>query len=161
MPPIADETIEEPQEGNVIKGSCLCGGVQFELMQATGGFELCHCNRCRKVSGSAFIAGVGVNREDFRFVCGQELVRSYDAPILDAPPAYRSSFCIRCGSPVPDPSATSEWFEIAAGLLDDDPQLRPMRHIMVEHKSPWYSIDDALPQLDRVALIEFRSRTQG
>jgi hypothetical protein len=77
----------------MIKGSCLCGGVQFELVRAIGPFELCHCNRCRKVSGSAFMAGIGVRREDFRFVRGQEIVRSYDAPILDAPPAYRSTFC--------------------------------------------------------------------
>lgn len=141
----------------MIKGSCLCGGVQFELTRATGPFELCHCNRCRKVSGSAFMAGIGVRREDFRFVRGQELVRSYDAPILETPPAYRSTFCSCCGSPVPDPTSTSEWFEIAAGLLDDDPQLRPDRHIMVEHKSAWFLIEDALPQLDRAALIALRS----
>src|SRR5512144_1060230 len=141
----------------MIKGSCLCGGVQFELARATGPFELCHCNRCRKVSGSAFMAVIGVRHEDFRFVRGPELVRSYDAPILDAPPAYRSTFCSRCGSPVPDPTATAEWFEIAAGLLDDDPLLRPQRHIMVEHKASWFPIADALPQLDRAALIALRS----
>jgi hypothetical protein len=141
----------------MIRGSCLCGGVQFELVRATGPFELCHCNRCRKVSGSAFMAGIGVRREDFRFVRGQELVRSYDAPILDAPPAYRSTFCSRCGSPVPDPAALSDWFEIAAGLLDDDPLLRPQRHIMVEHKAAWFPIVDALPQLDRAALAALRS----
>jgi hypothetical protein len=141
----------------MIKGSCLCGGVQFELARAAGPFELCHCNRCRKVSGSAFMAGIGVRREDFRFVRGEELVRSYDAPILDAPPAYRSTFCSRCGSPVPDPTATGEWFEIAAGLLDDDPLLRPQRHIMIEHKAAWFPIADALPQLDRAALIALRS----
>jgi hypothetical protein len=145
----------------MIHGSCLCGGVQFELERVTGPFELCHCSRCRKVSGSAFIAGVGVHRRDFRFVCGQELVRTYDAPILDAPPAYRSSFCSRCGCPVPDPSSQAEWFEIAAGLLDDDPQLRPERHIMVECKSAWYTIADALPQLDRAALIELRRGSGG
>ena len=141
----------------MIKGSCLCGGVQFELARAAGPFELCHCNRCRKVSGSAFMAGIGVRREDFRFIRGEELVRSYDAPILDAPPAYRSTFCSRCGSPVPDPTATAEWFEIAAGLLDDDPLLRPQRHIMIEHKAAWFPIADALPQLDRTALIALRS----
>jgi hypothetical protein len=141
----------------MIKGSCLCGGVQFELVRAAGPFELCHCNRCRKVSGSAFMAGIGVRREDFRFVRGQELVRRYDAPILDAPPAYRSTFCSRCGSPVPDPTTASDWFEIAAGLLDDDPLLRPQRHIMVEHKAAWFPIADALPQLDRVALAALRS----
>jgi hypothetical protein len=140
----------------MIKGSCLCGGVRFELDRVVGPFELCHCSRCRKVSGAAFMAAVGVRRNDFRFVAGQELVVSYDAPILDAPPPYRSTFCKRCGSPVPGPTSTEPWFEIAAGLLDDDPQLRPDRHIMVDRKAPWFAIADALPQLDKAALIAHR-----
>ena len=142
----------------MIQGSCLCGGVRFEITQASGPFELCHCSRCRKVSGSAFIAGLGVRREDFRFLQGQELVRSYEAPIRESPPAYRTCFCGRCGSPVPDPASDAPWFEIAAGLLDDDPALRPERHIMVEFKSPWFAIEDGLPQLDRAALLALRSR---
>ena len=141
----------------MIRGSCLCGGVRFEIVRASGAFELCHCSRCRKVSGSAFIAGLGVLREDFRFLEGQELVRSYEAPIRESPPAYRTCFCGRCGSPVPDPTSDAPWFEIAAGLLDTDPGLRPERHIMVDFKSPWFTIEDKLPQLDKAALIAIRS----
>jgi hypothetical protein len=44
----------------VIRGSGLCGGVRFEIAKAVGPFELCHCNRCRKASGSAFTAFLGV-----------------------------------------------------------------------------------------------------
>ena len=143
----------------MIRGGCLCGGVRFEIDRAVGPFELCHCSRCRKVSGSAFLAGVGVLRKDFRFLQGAELVRAYDAPIRDKPPAYRSSFCSRCGSPVPDPTSDTPLFEIAAGALDDDPGLRPERHIMVDFKSPWFEINDALPRLDKAALIAFRRRS--
>jgi hypothetical protein len=141
----------------MIRGSCLCGGVRFEIVRASSPFELCHCSRCRKVSGSAFIAGLGVRGEDFRFLQGQELVRSYEAPIREAPPAYRTTFCGRCGSPVPDPDSDAPFFEIAAGLLDDDPLLRPERHIMVDFKSPWFVIEDKLPQLDKAALIALRN----
>ena len=70
----------------MIHGGCLCGGVRFEIDRAVGPFELCHCSRCRKVSGSAFMAGLGVRRDDFRLVRGHELIRSYEAPILEAPP---------------------------------------------------------------------------
>jgi hypothetical protein len=141
----------------MIQGSCLCGGVRFEIARATGPFELCHCSRCRKVSGSAFIAGLGVRREDFRFVAGTELIRTFDAPILESPPAYRTAFCSRCGSPVPDPTSAAPWFEIAAGALDDDPGIRPQRHIMVDRASLWFEIADALPQLDRAALLALRT----
>jgi hypothetical protein len=42
-------------------GSCLCGGVRFEIERFVGPFELCHCTRCRKVSGSAYLTWLGVH----------------------------------------------------------------------------------------------------
>lgn len=140
----------------MIRGGCLCGGVRFELDRVRGPFELCHCNRCRKVSGSAFLAMVGADPADFRLLAGRELIRRYEAPILDRPPAYRSSFCSRCGSPVPDPDPNESFFEVAAGTLDDDPELRPDKHIFTELVAPWFEICDDLPRLDKAALHELR-----
>lgn len=142
----------------MIAGGCLCGGVRFEIAKAVGPFELCHCPRCRKATGSAFAAGIGVWTDDFRLVAGKELISSYEAPILRNPPAYRASFCSRCGSPVPDPEPGSKWFEVPAGSLDDDPALRPDKHIFIHVKAPWFEIADNLPQYDLARLIELRSR---
>jgi len=141
----------------MIHGSCLCGGIRFEFTKPAGPFELCHCTRCRKVTGSAFFSGLYVRLKDFRLVEGHELITNYDAPILREPPAYRVSFCSRCGSPVPNPAASSGLLEIPAGLLDDDPAMKPDKHIFVELKSPWFEITDDLPQYDRPRLIALRS----
>jgi hypothetical protein len=143
----------------MIHGSCLCGAIRFEIAKPTGPFELCHCSRCRKVTGSAFFSGLYVRVEDFRVVAGKELISTYEAPILREPPAYRASFCSRCGSPVPNPSGTSGLLEIPAGLLDDDPAMKPDKHIFVEMNPPWFEITDALPQYDLPALIRLRSLT--
>ena len=140
----------------MIRGSCLCGGVRFEIAKAVGPFELCHCNRCRKASGSAFSAFLGVEATDYRLLAGAELIASYDAPILRAPPAYRSSFCRRCGSAVPNPDPGAEWFELPAGLLEDDPALRPDKHIFVELWPPWFEGADALPRLTSRELVAWR-----
>ena len=140
----------------MIRGSCLCGAVRFEIERAVGPFELCHCRRCRKLTGSVFAAAVGVLARDFRLLEGANLIRTFEAPILAAPPAYRSSFCSRCGSQVPNPEPDATWFEIPAGLLDDDPGARPDRHIFVELQAPWFEIADALPQLDKAALVALR-----
>ena len=67
----------------MIAGTCLCGGVQFEIARTVGPFELCHCRRCRKATGSAFAAMVGVRTSDFRLIAGAELIATYDAPIPD------------------------------------------------------------------------------
>jgi hypothetical protein len=140
----------------MIRGSCLCGGVKFEVARAVGPFELCHCSRCRKANGSAFVAGLGVRRDDFRLITGRELIKTYEAPVRETPPGYRTCFCSTCGSPVPDPNTDAPWFEIPAGVLDDDPELRPDKHIFVEFKSSWFTITDRLPQLDEAALARLR-----
>ena len=143
----------------MIHGSCLCGGIRFEFTKPAGPFELCHCARCRKVTGSAFFSGLYVRVEDFRLVEGHELITNYEAPILREPPAYRVSFCSRCGSPVPNPGGGSGLVEIPAGLLDDDPAMKPDKHIFVELKSPWFEITDHLPQYDLPALTKLRALT--
>ena len=140
----------------VIRGSCLCGGVRFEVARVLGPFELCHCTRCRKVSGSAFAAGLRVASGGFRILSGRELIRHYEAPLLEVPPAYATSFCSRCGSPVPYPPPEAESFEVPAGLLDSDPGFRPDRHIFIEHEAPWHSGLGELPRLTKAQLRKLR-----
>lgn len=142
----------------MIAGSCLCGGIRFEIERAVGPFELCHCTRCRRASGSAFAALVGVDTAGFRLLEGRELIASYEAPLLERPPAYRVFFCRRCGSPAPDPDPTSLTFEIPAGLLEGDPGIRPDKHIFVEHQAPWFESGDALPRFTKPELAEWRRR---
>jgi hypothetical protein len=141
----------------MIRGSCLCGGVRFEVGEVQGPFELCHCSRCRKATGSAFAAGLYVSREHFTLLQGGELISAYEAPVREAPPAYRTCFCSRCGSSVPDALSERRLIELPAGSLDGDPVLRPDKHIYVEDKAPWFTISDRLPQLDKVALARYRA----
>jgi len=37
-------------------------------------------------------------------------------------------------------------YGLAMGSLDDDPGVRPLCHIFVDSKAPWYEITDNLPQ---------------
>ena len=144
----------------MIRGSCLCGGVKFEIRGTTGPFELCHCNRCRKASGSAFAAGLRVRGEDLRLLEGQELITTFEAPIIEAPPPYTNRFCGRCGSPLPVSSDDGSSFDVPAGALDDDPGIRPDKHIYVDFKSSWYSIGDDLPQMTKRQIRAHRRATE-
>jgi hypothetical protein len=140
----------------MVRGSCLCGAVRFEIDEVEGPFELCHCSRCRRSTGSAFMAGVWVKRAAFRLLAGEERIAAYDAPILETPPAYRRSFCSTCGSPLPDIASDFEWLEVPAGLLDGDPGIRPDKHLVIGPVAPWHVIDDELPQMDRDAITRYR-----
>lgn len=140
----------------MIRGSCLCGGFRFEVLRVVGPFEICHCNRCRKRSGSNALAMVGINAEDYRVISGAEQCVSYFAPVMTEPPAYASYFCSVCGSPLPPPQP-SGWFEIPAGLLDDDPGVCPDRRIYTELAAPWDKLQDSLPEYTKEDLERVRS----
>ncbi len=41
----------------MLSGSCLCGGVKYEVSGGIQTVTNCHCSLCRKMSGSAFASG--------------------------------------------------------------------------------------------------------
>jgi len=131
-----------------MNGSCLCGGVGFEIEGSGTPMELCHCSRCRKAYGSAFAATFYVKLSCFRWSRGKDLVVVYDAPIRTEPPAYHHAFCRNCGSPLPIVRRKIGVAEIPAGLVDGDPGIRPLRHIFTRTKAPWFEITDELARHD-------------
>jgi hypothetical protein len=128
-----------------LSGSCLCGAVAFEIDGAPTPMELCHCSRCQKAYGSAFAATFYVRASAFRWTRGESLVTTYAAPIRQQPPAYRHVFCRTCGSALPIVNRDSGYAEIPAGVMDQDPGCRPVRHIFTRLKAPWSEITDGLP----------------
>ena len=60
-----------------IRGSCLCGGVRFEANPPFLQANHCHCDRCRKHSGTAVCTQARVLREQFRLLRGEELIKVY------------------------------------------------------------------------------------
>lgn len=124
--------------------------------RAVGPFEICHCNRCRKVSGSTGMPAIGVLSSEYRMTSGKELISSFTAPILYEPPAYHSLFCSNCGSPVPPSDPDGDRLEIPAGLLNEDPGIVPDKHIFVEFIPPRDRITDALPKYNIRELIRER-----
>lgn len=126
-----------------VPGSCLCGGVRFELRGEPVVMGHCHCGRCRKAGGSAFLANIVYRRSDFAWLQGEDLVRTHRA---DPPHELRRSFCERCGSYLGEPYCEGEHVVLAASTLDADPGIRPSFHEYVAHKAPWFEIHDTLPQ---------------
>ena len=57
-----------------IHGSCLCGGVEFEIAGPLTAPLNCHCSQCRKQHGAAFRSRVRVLAKDFRWLRGEHLV---------------------------------------------------------------------------------------
>lgn len=132
----------------MIRGSCLCGGVEFEIEGELTPIQLCHATRCRKATGAAVAPELLVSSKDLRWRRGEELVRVYEAPLLYEPPAYRRAFCTTCGSPLPAEIEGTGYALLNPGVLDDDPGTREFRHAFVEQKAEWHRITDGLPMFE-------------
>tara|TARA_R110002167_G_C12653454_1_gene649343 strand:- start:1181 stop:1636 length:456 start_codon:yes stop_codon:yes gene_type:complete len=141
-----------------MKGSCLCGGILFEINEIVGPFELCHCTRCRKATGSAYAAFLEVKTDGFRILEGRELFKVYQAPIFEKPPCYENWFCIKCGSRVPDPNPEGKLMEVPAGLFDEPIHVVPDKHIYVDLKSDWDEIDRVIPKFTKDEIRTFREK---
>jgi hypothetical protein len=137
-----------PGAETMIKGSCLCGAVVFEIDGEPTPIQLCHATRCRKATGSAVSPELLVGLESLKWIQGSEKIRIYEAPLLDTPPTYRRAFCETCGSPLPVEIEGSKFAILNPGVLDDDPGTREFRHAFVDQKASWHTITDQLPTFE-------------
>ena len=127
---------------DVIGGQCACGDVRFEV-DAVVAMTHCHCSICRKLSGAVFGTYVHVPADSFRLLSGDADIREYES----TPGSFRR-FCGRCGSPVPGQAPYLETVSVPAGLLDDDPGVKPSLHLFTGSKAPWWDITDELTQFE-------------
>lgn len=126
----------------MIRGSCLCATVRYEVRGSLGRAVNCHCSMCRKAHGAAFATYARVKADDFALLSGKDDIAAYPSS-----PHVTRTFCRRCGSTLQFISAEHPGsFALALGTLDDDPGVRPSVHIYVESKAPWFDITDSLPQ---------------
>ena len=125
-----------------IRGSCLCGAVRFRVEPPFIRAGHCHCERCRKHSGTAVCTQARVSKEQFRLLQGENLIRVYGKG-----EGAVKAFCVNCGSSL----FGGDWPEgdeisIRMGAFDDDPGIRPQYHTFVNDRVAWDEINDNLPQ---------------
>jgi len=126
----------------MLSGSCLCGGVRYEISGRLSGPLYCHCSMCRKAHGAAFRTRASVRAQDFRWVQGETLVTWYETS-----PGTERGFCRVCGAKLLSRfERNPRFYGLPLGTLDDDPGVKPGMHLYVAHKAPWFEITDALAQ---------------
>lgn len=137
----------------MINGSCLCGQVGFQLAGPAQFINHCHCTMCRKVHGAAFGSFLHADGRKFRWLSGKSLVRNYQSSAGNL-----RAFCSVCGSNLPVLEDDGRHVIIPAGVLDNDPMVRPVVHIHVGSMASWYAISDDLPQFAAFPPDEFWSQ---
>lgn len=125
-----------------LRGRCCCGDVRFTVTDAFIFAVNCHCSDCRRVTGSAFKPLAGIARDQLAFTQGADKLMTYGGE------AAHDVRCARCGSFLFAVVNEASFIHVALGVLEDTPTIRPMAHIFVGSKAPWFEITDALPQFE-------------
>lgn len=128
-----------------MKGSCLCKQIQFSVVRfKPDQVGNCFCSMCRKFHGAAYATYGSVAVEDFSWVCGEGVLK-----IFTSSEKAERGFCGNCGSSIfyrlrkPDAD-----YEIALGVLDDEPGLTASTNIWCASKAKWATSVVHLPSFD-------------
>ncbi|WP_139555936.1 GFA family protein [Methylotetracoccus oryzae] len=125
-------------------GSCLCGEVRFEVDGEFERFYLCHCEHCRKDTGSGHAANLFSSTARLSWTAGAEKATSFNLPGT----RHRKCFCSICGSALP--YETGDMLVVPAGSLDVPVALRPDAHLFVASRAVWDQNFDTVPAFDRL-----------
>ena len=128
----------------MLKGSCLCNAIQYEIDGELGPIVMCHCSKCRKANGTAYATNAAFNKADFRFVTGADMTAEFES----TPGVFRV-FCRNCGSPLYSRRpAIPDMLRLRIGTLDTPLEAKPSVHVYVGSKAEWDDICDSLPQFE-------------
>jgi hypothetical protein len=128
-----------------LRGSCLCGGVKFEVAELPATLRYCHCESCKKLSGGAATVNGRVPSSSIRILEGEDLLQTFRPEGGSA-----KTFCRTCGSNLfgggwPD----SETASVRATAIDDPFDARPSVHIFVRSLAAWETLpDDGLDRFE-------------
>lgn len=115
-----------------MKGSCLCGAVDYEIDSIDMPVAHCHCRTCQKAHAAPFASTAGVMRQHFRWLKGEDNLSSFES----SPGKFRY-FCSVCGSHLVAERANQPHVIVRVATLDEDPGIAPQMHIWASHDVPW------------------------
>ena len=135
-----------PDKAQPVSGSCLCGGVRYEVDHFERGVVACHCTQCRKTSGH-YVAATKATHDHLRMILDGTLkwYRSSEAA--------ERGFCSECGSNLFWRKVGDNATSIMAGALDGPTGLSMQSHIYAADIGDYYELDDGVPiypQSDKV-----------
>jgi hypothetical protein len=128
-----------------LQGSCLCGGVRFEVTEPFERTTFCHCEFCKRISGSYGTVSGRADTNAIRVLAGAELLTSYTPEGGSA-----KTFCSRCGSNLFGggwPESETSSVRLASFGLEFD--RAPQAHTFMRSLAAWeIPPNDDLPRYD-------------
>ena len=113
-------------------GSCLCNNIKFKIIGNFDNFYLCHCEYCRKDSGSAHSATLFSSSAKLEWTEQKSKIQVFQLENS----RHVKAFCSNCGSALPNQPA-EDLILVPAGSLDTPLDKQPDSHIFIGSKAKW------------------------
>jgi hypothetical protein len=121
-----------------LHGSCLCGGVKFEVQQEPETLRYCHCENCKKLSGGTATVNFRVPSASIHIAEGEDLLQTFQPAEGTA-----KTFCLACGSNLFGGGwPNSETCSVRATAIDDTFAARPSAHLFVRSLAAWETLPE-------------------
>ena len=129
------------------EGGCACGAMRYRLAEAPLIVHACHCHDCQRLSGSAFVVNIWIER---RFVeASAAPLRSVLLTAGSGKP-HEVFSCAQCGTALWSKyhAAPGDTVLLRAGTLDHPEAARPDVHIFTRSKMPWLDLPAGTPAFE-------------
>lgn len=130
-----------------LTGGCACGAVRYKLTAAPLIVHACHCRDCQRITGSAFVLNIWIER---RFVETAGVLPNSFKLTAGSGKHHEVFFCGTC--------ATYLWSKyhappgdtlfVRAGTLDDPAAVEPDVHIFTRSRLPWLELPKDVPAFE-------------
>ena len=123
-----------------LTGRCACGAVRYRCGPLLAPATWCHCESCRRTSGTSPVGWFTVERASVEFH-GDAL------RVHPSSPGVERRFCGVCGTPLAYSSERRPAeIDVTLGSLDEADRVRPVDHIWMADAPAWDHPSDGLPQ---------------
>ena len=118
------------------EGGCACGAIRYKLTRSPLIVHACHCRDCQRLSGSAFVVNLWIERgcveTDHARLAANMLTAGSGKP-------HEVFRCPQCGTAIYSRyhAAPGDTVLLRAGTLDHPERVAPDVHIFTRSKAPW------------------------
>jgi hypothetical protein len=123
------------------EGGCACGAVRYRLTSDPLFVHCCHCTRCQRQTGSAFVINVLIEADRVEVLTGEPHV----VPVPRAGKKQKIWRCPACEIALYSQYTSARVRFVRAGTLDDPASVSPDVHIFTSTKLPWVVLPEGVP----------------
>ena len=126
----------------MVKGSCLCGNIRYEVEIIPEQIFNCHCQYCRKAHGADYVTVAVAKASTLKLSDDKGYLKEH----RNNAGGFRA-FCSECGTRLmnyaPD---KNQFFCITLATVDTATNLKPVAHANTESKAAWCDPCAGIPQ---------------